>query len=153
MNEVIECLIHGIKPGQKYSPHIRAFCISLHGTSPKAYNFVRNKFGRNIPHPETIREWYRQSSLDAASGISQSSMNALEQMARKMMDNGRQMIAALIMDEMAIQRNMTWCKSTNQFIGLVDCGTQDLDEDFTLAKNVLVYSFIQLTTYSKIASY
>lgn len=139
MNEIVDCLIHGIKPGQKYTPHVRSFCISLHGTSPKAYSFVRNKFGKNIPHPETIREWYRQSNLDASSGFSHTSMDALERMAKKMHNDGRKLIISLIMDEMAIQRNMTWCRSTNKFIGLVDCGAQDEEEDFTLAKNALVF--------------
>lgn len=138
MNEIIDCLINGIKPGEKYLPNVRAFCISLHGTSPKAYNFVRNKFGKNIPHPETIREWYRRSNLDATSGISQLSMDALGRMARKLKDEGRQLIVGLIMDEMAIQRNMTWCKNINRFIGVVDCGTLDAEQDFTLAKNALV---------------
>lgn len=149
MNEIIDCLIHGIKPGEKYAPNVRAFCISLHGTSPKAYDFVRRKFGKNIPHPETIREWYRQSSLDASSGISKSSMDALEGMARTMKERNQPLIVSLIMDEMAIQRNMSWCKSTNKFIGVVDCGTQDAEEDFTLAKNALVYIiFIHLLVFN-----
>lgn len=139
MNEIIDCIIHGIKPGQKYPPNVRAFCISLHGTSPKAYNFVRNKFGKNIPHPETIREWYRHSNLDASSGISKLSMDALGSMAKKMQEKDRQLVVGLVMDEMAIQRNMTWCRNTNRFIGVVDCGTLDSEDDFTLAKNALVF--------------
>lgn len=144
MNEVLDCFIHGNVPGKKYPPNARAFCISLHAISPKAYNFVREKFGKNIPHPETIREWYRQSNLDASSGISSVSMDALEHMANKMQDEGRQLVVSLIMDEMSIQRNMTWCRSSNKFIGLVDCGTLDPEDDFTLAKNalVLIFSFI-----------
>lgn len=141
MNEILECLIHGIKPREKYPPRLRAFCISLHCISPKAYNFVREKFGKNIPHPETIREWYRQSNLDATSGISKLSMDALKNLADKMRKDGGQLVACLIMDEMSIQRNMTWCRSTNKFIGLVDCGTKDPNDDFTLAKNALVYIF------------
>lgn len=121
---------------------MRAFCISLHCISPKAYNFVRLKFGKNIPHPETIREWYRQSDLDASSGISIISMDALQNMANKMKEANRQLVISLIMDEMFIQRNLTWCKATNKFIGLVDCGTLDPNEEFTLAKNVLVSIFL-----------
>lgn len=146
MNEVIDCLIHGISPGQKYPPHVRAFCISLHGISARAYDFVREKFGKNMPHPETIREWFRQSNLDASSGISSTSMDALENMAKKCKEKGHQLIVSLIMDEMSIQRNMTWCKSTNRFIGLVDCGTVDSEEDFTLATNALV--LLSLFCYS-----
>lgn len=142
MNEILDCLIHGIKPGTKYPPKVRAFCISLHCISPKAYNFVREKFAKNIPHPETIREWYRQSNLDATSGISTLSMDALKNMADKMKEDGQQLVVCLIMDEMAIQRNMTWCKSTNKFIGLVDCGTIEPNDDFTLAKNALVLIYL-----------
>lgn len=147
MNEIIDCLVHGISPGTKYPPKVRGFCISLHCISPKGYNFVREKFGKNIPHPETIREWYRQSNLDAKSGISISSMTALENMVKKMKEYDLPLVVGLIMDEMFIQRNMTWCKATNKFIGLVDCGTLDPEEEFTLAKNVLVCisSFCELT--------
>lgn len=141
MNEIVDCLIHGIKPGEKYLPNVRAFCISLHGTSPKAYDFVRNKFAKNIPHPETIREWYRQSTLDASSGISKSSMDALRAKAEKLQETNQHLIVSLVMDEMAIQRNMTWCRSTNKFIDVVDCGTLDSGEDFTLAKNALVFLY------------
>lgn len=91
MNEIIDCLIHGIKVGEKYPPSVREFCLSLHATSPKAYNYVRHKFGKNIPHPETIREWYRNSDLDASSGITQHSLNCLEKMAKDMAkDDGKQ---------------------------------------------------------------
>lgn len=147
MNEIIDCLIHGIKIGDKYAPSVRAFCMSLHGTSPKAYTYVRNKFGKNIPHPETIREWYRKSNLDATTGIGQQSMNALQKKAEHLQEEGNQLVVSLIMDEMAIQRNMTWCRASNKFIGLVDCGTLAADDEFTLASNVLVFMVSGLNIY------
>lgn len=139
MNEVIDCLIHGIKVGEKYPPSVRAFCISLHSTSAKAYTFVRNKFAKNIPHPETIREWYRNSNLDASSGISQHSMNALEKKAKSLVEDGKQLVVGLLMDEMAIKRNMMWDRATNKFIGLIDYGEPSGDDEFTLADNVIVF--------------
>lgn len=147
MIEIVECLVHGIKGGGSYPPSVRAFCISLHSINPRAYNFVREKFGRNIPHPETIRQWFRNSNIDASSGILHHSMDALERKAEQMNENGKQLVVALIMDEMAIKRNMTWCRATNKFIGLVDCGTVNSDDEFTLANNVLMYMVSGLNSY------
>lgn len=101
MNEIIDCLINGIKPGESYPPFVRAFSISLHTISPKAFNFVRTKFGNHLPHPEIIREWFRNSSLNAQSGITVSSMNALEAKANKIRESGGQLVVSLLMDEMA----------------------------------------------------
>lgn len=116
MNEILHCLLNGIKPGEKYPPSVRAFCLSLNYTSPKGYAYVRNKFGKNIPHPETLRVWYWNSDLDAKSGISFKSLEALEKKAKQMQENGQQLIVSLLMDEMAIQQNITWCRATNKFI-------------------------------------
>lgn len=148
MNDVIDCLIHGIHFGEKYPPSVRAFCISLHSISPKAYVYVREKFGKHIPHPETIREWYRNSNLDASSGISQHSMNALEKMAQDMANAqpAQQLVVALLMDEMAIKRSMMWDRATNKFIGVTDCGVPSNDE-FTLADNVIVFMVSGLNVY------
>lgn len=139
MNEIIDCLIKGVKPGEKYPPSVRAFCLSLNYTSPKGYSYVRNKFGKNLPHPETLREWYRNSDLDAKSGISHKSMEALEKKAKQMKEDGQQMVVGILLDEMAIQQNITWCRATNKFIGLSDCGQFVADEEFTVAKNVIVF--------------
>lgn len=149
MNDIIDCLIHGIRVGESYRPSVRAFCISLYSTSPKAYNYVRNKFGKNIPHPETIREWFRNSNLDASSGISQHSMDALEKMANNMANATpkRQLIVGLLMDEMAIKRNLMWNRTTNKFIGLTDCGAPSTDDEFVLADNVSVFMVSGLNVY------
>lgn len=139
MNEVLDCLIHGIKIGEKYPPSVRAFCISLHSTSAKAYTYVRDKFGKNIPHPETIREWFRNSNLDASSGINQHSMNALEKLAKDMAQQNKQLVVSILMDEMAIKRNMMWDRATNKFIGVVDYGVLSANDEFTLADNAIVF--------------
>lgn len=76
-------------------------------------------------------------------------MDALEHMANKMKANDRQLVVSLIMDEMTIQRNMAWCRTTNKFIGLVGCGASGPEEDFTLAKNALIcnFSFFSIFVY------
>lgn len=147
MHEIIECLINGIKPGESYPPSFRSFCVSLHYTSVKGYIFLRKKFNNNLPHPETIRQWYRNSNLDACSGIGEKSMDILAKKAEQMNENGEQLVVSLSMDEMAIKRNMTWCRATNKFIGLIDCGSFDEDDEFSLANNVLVFMAVGVNAY------
>lgn len=136
MKDVVDCLCKGIKPRESYPPSVRAFCMSLHYTSPRAYEYLRQKFAKNLPHAQTIRQWYRNSNLDASSGINTQSLNALEAKAESM---DKQLVITLNFDEMNIQRSMTWCRATNQFIGLIDVGTPNENEEFTLAKDVIVF--------------
>lgn len=139
MFEIAECLLKGIKPSAKYPPSLRAFCMTLHFISPKAYDYVRNKFGKNIPHPETIREWYRSSDLDSTSGINKKSLDSIAELAKQMKSKGKQLTISLLFDEMAILRNLTWCRNQNKFVGLADCGTIEEAEEMTLADNVIVF--------------
>lgn len=59
----------------KYPPELRAFAITLHFYSPKAYTYVRNKFNLALPHPRVIRSWY--STVNAYSGFSQEAFRSL----------------------------------------------------------------------------
>lgn len=123
MREVVDCLCKGIKPKEPYPPSMRAFCMSVHYLSPRAYDYLRTKFGNHLPHPQTIRQWYRNSSLDSTSGIGKHALGALHTKNEEMMSkHKKQLIVSLVFDEMAIQRNLTYCRSTNRFIGLIDKG-------------------------------
>lgn len=139
MREVVECLCKGLKGREQYPASVRAFCMSLHYLSPRAYEYVRQKFGKHLPHAQTIRQWYRNSNLDAAPGIGTQSLSALESKAKSMQEQGVQLIINLNFDEMNIQRSMTWCRATNKFIGLLDYGTPNEDDEFTLAQDAIVY--------------
>lgn len=126
---------------------MRAFCLSVHYISPRAYKFLRKKFGNNMPHPETIRQWYRNSDLDASPGIGKKALAALETRANEMLEKGEQLIVSLIFDEMAIQRSMVWSRSTNKFIGLVDIRDEDDEEEFILANNVIIFMACGINSY------
>lgn len=147
MREVVECLCKGVKGGDPYPPSVRAFCMSLHYTSPRAYEYLREKFGRHLPHAQTIRQWYRNSNLDAAPGISSQSLNALEVKAKSMQQDSIQLLVNLNFDEIAIQRNMTWCRATNKFIGLINYGTPSTDDEFTLAKDAIVFMAVGINAH------
>lgn len=113
--------------------------MSLHYLSPRGYSYVRDKFNQHLPHVQTIRQWYRNSNIDISSGIGESALNALQQYAENMKKKNGQLIVSLAFDEMAIQRNLMWCRSSNAFIGLIDKGKLNENDELTLASNVIVF--------------
>lgn len=119
---------------------MRAFSMALHFLNPRSYRFLRNKFANNMPHPLTITQWYRYSDLDTMPGtVGKKALEAIKLKAKSMEENNEQLLVSLSFDEVAIQRNMVWCRKTNRFIGLIDYGKLEEDNEFTLAKNVIVF--------------
>lgn len=113
--------------------------MSVHNMSPRTYRYIREKFSKHLPHPQTIRQWYRNSNLDARSGIGQHSLEALRKKAVQMKEDDEQLIVSLSFDEMNIQSNLMWCRATNKYIGLIDIGTPKTKEEFDLAKDAIVF--------------
>lgn len=148
MQEVVDCLCKGVKPKETNPPSMRAFCMSVHYLSPRAYSFLREKFGNHIPHPQTIRQWYRNSSLDASSGIGKHALDALQAKGDEMVSkHKKQLVISLTFDEMNIQRNLLYCRATNKFIGLIDKGVENPNEEFTLANDVIVFMAVGINAH------
>lgn len=116
--------------------------------SPKAYEYLRNKFNKNLPHPETIKTWYRNSDLDSEPGLSPNSLEALENLSKDMLEKQkRPLVISLSFDEMAILRNLSWCRATKKFIGLADQGKMNQDGEFTMASNVIMFMASGINAY------
>lgn len=49
--------------------------FDLHFYSPAAYNYVRDAFNKNLPHPSTLRNWY--STVDGTPGFTSRAKEAL----------------------------------------------------------------------------
>lgn len=137
--ELIHFLRLGVSNRIGYPPSVRAFAIGLFNISPRAYAFVRQKVNNHLPYKSTIQQWYRNSELDSTSGIGQHSLKMLGEKAKEMSDKNEQLVVSVVLDEMAIQRFMSWCRATNRFIGLIERGTPVENEDFNLAKKVIVF--------------
>lgn len=106
---------------------------------------MRDTFDKNLPHPSTIRQWYRNCDLDATSGFTQFSLGLIKQKAKEMEKNkNEQLLVSIVMDEMNIMRDMLWCRSTNKFIGTIDLGVPKTKEEFDLATNVIVVMAVGL---------
>lgn len=118
-NFLMKNLVFGKNQG-KYDEEIRTFAVTLHFYSPRAYNFVRDKFAKKLPHPRTIREWYK--SIDGSPGFTTLSLDLIRKKVIEAQGQGKKIFLALMMDEMAIRQSVEWDNSKNKFYGYVDVG-------------------------------
>lgn len=128
---------------QKYTPQLRAFALTLHFYSTKAYNYVRSKFNRSLPHPATVSKWYR--SVNAAPGFTEESLNALKM---KVAEANYTILCNLVLDEMAIRKQIEW--TGKKFVGYVDFGANVDSDSLPEAKEVLVFMLVALNAQWKI---
>ncbi|EFN76533.1 THAP domain-containing protein 9, partial [Harpegnathos saltator] len=130
--------IQGGKVKGKYPPQLRAFALTLHFYSPKAYCYVRQTFMNKLPASSTIRSWY--SSTDGSPGFSTESLQILKIKSQAAENEGKQLYGCLMMDEMAIRKQVQWDHSARKFIGYIDYGSCIHEpEELPFAKEALVY--------------
>lgn len=124
-----------------HSKKVRTFAITLHFYSASAYNYVRKSYLNKLPHPRTIRKWYQ--SINGNPGCTSESLFALKIRTAAAAKNGKKIICNLIMDEMAIRRQIIFNNVTKQFSGFCDFGAalnkDDKETEKKEAKEVLVF--------------
>lgn len=136
---IIEWLL-GLHKTEKYTEEIRKFALTLRYYSPRAYNFVRNKFNCNLPHPSTIRKWYQQSDVSCETGICKRSIKLLQEKVIEMRNEGKELFCGLVHDEISIRQHVQWLDSKKNFSGFITYGKIPEDsENLPLATQVLVY--------------
>lgn len=123
---------------KKFSPELRAFALTLHFYSPNAYSFVRRQFGNCLPHSNTIRKWY--SSIDGSPGYTAEALAAIKSKAHEMNSAGKELVCALMMDEMSIREHVDYQGGKN--IGYVDFGIHLDNDALPLAKEALVFMLV-----------
>lgn len=103
---------------QKCSPELRAFALTLHFYSAKAYNYVRQTFSNSLPHPRTLSRWYQ--STDGSPGFTKEAFNALKIKAEESSKKGKKIFCNLVMDEIAIRKHVEWTGKKYSFEKLVN---------------------------------
>lgn len=121
----------------KYPPIVRRFSLSLHYLSPRAYEYVRDCFNKNLPHFSTLRQWYTNSEVLAEPGINSAVIEQLKLLVAKKDNSGQKLIVSLSFDEMNIRRHVQWCNSTKRLIGYATVGNEA--ERKIVAKQALVF--------------
>jgi len=117
-----------------HKPVLRQFALSLHYYSPKAYNFVRNKFYNTLSHLKTLTKWYR--SVNGEPGINTEAIEAIKRRAHSV---SYRLVSTLMFDEIAI-RHVDYYK--DKFVEYVDCGVHVECDTIKIAKEVLVFCVV-----------
>lgn len=138
--------LSGIGNTQKFSEEIRKFALTLRFYSPRAYDYVRDKFHKNLPHPTTIKKWYQQSNIQTKSGICTRSFELIKDKANELKEEGKELYVGLIFDEMHIREHLQWMKN-KKFSGFITFGKVSEEcETLPLATQVLVFLLSGINT-------
>lgn len=132
--------LQGAHPGQRrYSVLMKQFAHTLYFYSPKAYNFLRQHF--ILPNGRTIRKWL--SSVNCEPGIL---AEVLEYLKNAVKNNVHLKNCALIIDGMAIRKQVLWDNSQGRFTGNVNYGGL-IEVDFEMAASEAL--FLQIVSYTE----
>ncbi|KAG8223041.1 hypothetical protein J437_LFUL006055, partial [Ladona fulva] len=116
-----------------FPAELMTFALTLNFYSPKAYNYVRDKFNASLPHPSTLRR--RCSTVKVSTGFTYEILPTLQRIARE--KHPATVLGALSMDEMAIRRHVEW--DGKGFSGYIDYGTGLDSDDLPVAKEALTF--------------
>lgn len=150
ISQTSECLvkrsnekISNPKLSKIYDDRLKAFSITLHFLSPKAYSFVRKTFDTALPHPRTLRRWY--STVKGEPGFSTEVFRALREYSTQY---SKPTICSLMFDCMAIRKHLEW--DGKQFFGTVNVGSPTDDDSVPLAHEALVFNLVFMHSSWKI---
>nr|XP_012234654.1 PREDICTED: uncharacterized protein LOC105679301 [Linepithema humile] len=131
---------------KQYSPELRSFALTLHYYSPKAYNYVREKFECALPHPKTLYKWY--TSVEGNPGFNTEALKSIEERCKAV---DYPLFGAVIFDEMDIKSEIERVHS--KVYGMVDFGEMEkyINVDSNkVAKQVLVFTVVCVNAAWKI---
>ncbi|XP_075724723.1 THAP domain-containing protein 2-like [Rhipicephalus microplus] len=109
------------KTNKMYPPELRAFALTLHYYSAAAYEYVQSKFNNALPSQRTLREWYK--SVNGDPGFTSEAFDFIKNLAKS---QDKPLIAALMMDDMAIKKHVQLVGK--KVVGYIDLGTGISDD-------------------------
>ncbi|KAH1000600.1 hypothetical protein HUJ04_012907 [Dendroctonus ponderosae] len=119
-----------------YEHSVRAFAVTLHFFSPKAYAYVRQKFQNCLPHPKTLAKWY--CSVDAKPGLTSEALNFLKLKVKN--SEEKKIICSLVFDEISIRKHLEYAGS--EYYVYVNCGNGLQGDSMELATEALVFMLV-----------
>lgn len=127
---------HGIR----YSEEVKAFALTLHFYSPKAYEFIRSFTA--LPHIQTLR---RSLALFNCNVGFLSEVLEYLKVQVKLPEHKYLKNVALIFDGMALKQDLAYDQKLDKVIGYVDLGPIPVCDQEKLATEALVF---QIVSYS-----
>ncbi len=133
-------LLASPKFGRRYHPHLIRFCLSVHAKSPSAYRELATSGVFVLPSERVLQDY--RNFFKPKPGFCKENIDRLSEVTTPLI--GCQRYVVLSFDEMKIQSDLVFDKHTNELIGFVDLGDDDvnaavLDTPTTLASHVLAF--------------
>ncbi len=124
-------LLSSPKFGRRYHPHVIRFCLSLHAKSPAAYKELKDSGILVSPSQRTMRDY--RNFFKPKPGFNSENIERLKEQSSDYFDIQRYVV--LRFDEMKIQSKLVFDKRSNELIGFVDLGEEQLNEAINLQMN------------------
>ena len=116
-------LLASSKFGRRYHPHLIRFCLSLHSKSPSADRELASSGVLVLPSERTLRDY--RNFFKPKPGFNEANVSQLKEQTSQLFDVQRYVI--LSFDEMKIQSSLVFDKHSNELIGFVDLGDDDVN--------------------------
>ena len=144
------CLRQANKLGRRFHPQVIRFALSIHAKSASAYRELRDSGALILPSEHVLRDY--KNYFKPGAGIMKENVEELKEKASKFSEI--QKYVAVIMDEMKIQENLVFDKTSGELIGFIDLGDPlttfaNTDEETPIASHALVFLVRGLCTNSK----
>ena len=133
---------------KEYPPELCTFATTLQFYSMRAYEYVRRTFLKALPHVATIRKWY--SNINSRPGFSTEAFSLLEGKVKQELTREKQVLVAVMLDEMSIKKQIDFDEKTSSFIGFVDIGTGETDDSLPPATEALAVMCVGVNHLFKI---
>ena len=111
------------KFGRRYHPHVIWFCLSIHAKSPAAYRELRDSGILVLPSERTLRDY--RNFFKPRAGFQPENIGWLRDQTHQYFDIQRYVVISF--DEMKIQSKLVFDKHSNELIGFVDLGEEELN--------------------------
>ena len=133
-------LLQSSKMGRRYHPQIIRFALSLHGKSPSAYRELRDSGALILPSERVLRDY--KNYFKPKAGINKENVESLREKTSSF--TSVQRYVAVVMDEMKIQSNLVFDKSSGDLIGFIDLGDPmtnfaNLSDEDPIASHALAF--------------
>ena len=147
--EVMKRMTSGEKSGKgcKYSPELWSLALTLQFYTAKACEFVKRSFNLALPHQSKIRRCY--SKIPAEPRFTQPAFQALSVKVNEAEKERRKVVCSLMLDEMAINKHVSW--DGTRFWEHVDLGNGVKDDDSSpVAKDALIFMVVSTNGFWKV---
>ncbi|KAM7281981.1 hypothetical protein ISCGN_002139 [Ixodes scapularis] len=128
---------------KKSPPELRAFALTLHYYSPRAYGYVRAKFNNALPNQRTLCEWYK--ALNGDPGFISESFEFIKNIVQ---GRDEPLVATIMVDDMSIKKHVQLVG--NKVFGYVDLCMEMSGDSLPEASNACVFMLVALNMRLKL---